>query len=148
MRKNDKDTLFQLVLAHYQQQGAEKRALLTQIPSATEAFCQFFYVHIERCYQKDRPKSCLITNSTLLIGHVDKAIEHVLQRDFEALQKAFEQTLERGKSSGQFASTLDVPFVAYAFLNMDNSLNIMSPYQQNQALAYRLVDHTLQKFLQ
>ena len=68
--------------------------------------------------------------------------------DFEALQKAFEQTLERGKSSGEFAPTLDVPFVAYILLNMNHSLNIMSAYQQDQALAYRLVDHTLQQLLQ
>lgn len=144
----DKDALFQLVLAHYQQQGATKRALLSQIPSAAEAFRQFFSVHIERCYRQDVPKSCLITNSALLIGHIDKAIEQVLQRDFEALQKAFEQTLERGKSSGEFAPTLDVPFVAYILLNMNHSLNIMSAYQQDQALAYRLVDHTLQQLLQ
>lgn len=89
------------------------------------------------------PKGCIITNSSLLIGKIDPAIEEILINDFNELEKVFKQVIEEGKRKGEISQEADTELVAYSLLSLNHSLNIMSKYKKEKKLAYRLVDKTI-----
>ncbi|MFB6729437.1 TetR/AcrR family transcriptional regulator, partial [Bacillus mobilis] len=139
----DKDALFKLVLEHYKNYGSQKRNLLFTGINTKTALTSFFYQHIEKCYSDEIPKGCIITNSSLLIGQIDPAIEEILINDFNELEKAFKQVIEEGKRKGEISQEADTELVAYSLLNLNHSLNVMSKYKKEKNLAYRLVDKTI-----
>lgn len=140
----DKDELFKLVLEHYKNFGSRKRNLLFSGINAKESIKAFFYQHIEKCYADDIPKSCIITNSSLLIGHIDPSIEKILIHDFNELEKAFKQVIERGKDNGEILQEINSDLVAYSLLSLNHSINLMSKYKKEKSLAYNLVDKTIE----
>lgn len=139
----DKDALFKLVLEHYKNYGSQKRNLLFSGINAKASLTSFFYQHIEKCYSDEIPKGCIITNSSLLIGKIDPAIEEILINDFNELEKVFKQVIEEGKRKGEISQEADTELVAYSLLSLNHSLNIMSKYKKEKKLAYRLVDKTI-----
>ncbi|MED0875518.1 TetR/AcrR family transcriptional regulator [Bacillus mobilis] len=139
----DKDALFKLVLEHYKNYGSQKRNLLFSGIKTKAALTSFFYQHIEKCYSDEIPKGCIITNSSLLIGQIDPAIEEILINDFNELEKVFKQVIEEGKKKGEISQEADTELVAYSLLNLNHSLNVMSKYKKEKNLAYRLVDKTI-----
>ena len=48
----------------------------------------------------------MITNSSLLIGQIDPAIEEILINDFNELENVFKQVIEEGKRRGKFHKRL------------------------------------------
>ncbi|MDA2729799.1 TetR/AcrR family transcriptional regulator [Bacillus cereus] len=139
----DKDALFKLVLEHYKNYGSQKRNLLFSGINAKASLTSFFYQHIEKCYSDEIPKGCIITNSSLLIGKIDPAIEEILINDFNELEKVFKKVIEEGKRKGEISKEADTELVAYSLLSLNHSLNIMSKYKKEKKLAYRLVDKTI-----
>ena len=139
----DKDALFKLVLEHYKNYGSQKRNLLFTGINTKASLTSFFYQHIEKCYSDDIPKGCMITNSSLLIGQIDPAIEEILINDFNELEKVFKQVIEEGKRRGEISQEADTELVVYSLLSLNHSLNIMSKYKKEKNLAYRLVDKTI-----
>ncbi|KXY01441.1 TetR/AcrR family transcriptional regulator [Bacillus paranthracis] len=139
----DKDALFKLVLEHYKNYGSQKRNLLFSGINTKASLTSFFYQHIEKCYSDEIPKGCIITNSSLLIGKIDPAIEEILINDFNELEKVFKQVIEEGKRKGEISQEADTELVAYSLLSLNHSLNIMSKYKKEKKLAYRLVDKTI-----
>lgn len=139
----DKDELFKLVLEHYKNYGSQKRKLLFSGKNTKESLTSFFYQHIEKCYSDDLPKSCMITNSSLLIGHIDPSIEEILLNDFNELEKVFKQVIEEGKKKGEISQEANIELVAYSLLSLNHSLNVMSRYKKEKNLAYDLVDKTI-----
>ncbi|PHD25543.1 TetR/AcrR family transcriptional regulator [Bacillus wiedmannii] len=139
----DKDALFKLVLEHYKNYGSQKRNLLFSGINTKASFTSFFYQHIEKCYSDEIPKGCIITNSSLLIGQIDPAIEEILINDFNELENVFKQVIEEGKRSGEISQEADTELVAYSLLSLNHSLNVMSKYKKEKNLAYRLVDKTI-----
>ncbi|HDR7658418.1 MULTISPECIES: TetR/AcrR family transcriptional regulator [Bacillus] len=139
----DKDALFKLVLEHYKNYGSQKRNLLFSGINTKASLTSFFYQHIEKCYSDEIPKGCIITNSSLLIGQIDPAIEEILINDFNELENVFKQVIEEGKRSGEISQEADTELVAYSLLSLNHSLNVMSKYKKEKNLAYRLVDKTI-----
>ncbi|HDR6310848.1 TPA: TetR/AcrR family transcriptional regulator [Bacillus cereus] len=139
----DKDALFKLVLEHYKNYGSQKRNLLFTGINTKASLTSFFYQHIEKCYSDDIPKGCMITNSSLLIGQIDPAIEEILINDFNELENVFKQVIEEGKRRGEISQEADTELVVYSLLSLNHSLNIMSKYKKEKNLAYRLVDKTI-----
>ncbi|MGH0563304.1 TetR/AcrR family transcriptional regulator [Bacillus cereus] len=139
----DKDALFKLVLEHYKNYGSQKRNLLFTGINTKASLTSFFYQHIEKCYSDDIPKGCMITNSSLLIGQIDPAIEEILINDFNELESVFKQVIEEGKRRGEISQEADTELVVYSLLSLNHSLNIMSKYKKEKNLAYRLVDKTI-----
>ncbi|HDX9535758.1 TPA: TetR/AcrR family transcriptional regulator [Bacillus thuringiensis] len=139
----DKDELFRQVLAHYKNYGSHKRSLLFSDSNSKTSLTSFFYQHIEKCYADDIPKSCMITNSSLLIGHIDPAIEGILLNDFNELEKVFIQVIEEGKMNGDISQETNTELIAYSLLGLNHSLNVMSKYKKDKHLAYQLVDKTI-----
>lgn len=139
----DKDELFKLVLEHYKNYGRQKRNLLFSGIDTKGSLKSFFYQHIEKCYSDDNPKSCIITNSSLLIGHIDPSIEEILINDFNELEKVFKQVIEEGKKKGEISQEADSELVAYSLLSLNHSINLMSRYKKEKNLAYNLVDKTI-----
>ncbi|MGE7889047.1 TetR/AcrR family transcriptional regulator [Bacillus cereus] len=139
----DKDALFKLVLEHYKNYGSRKRNLLFSGINTKASLKSFFYQHIEKCYSDEIPKGCMITNSSLLIGQIDPAIEEILINDFNELEKVFKQVIEEGKKKGEISQEVDTELVAYSLLSLNHSLNVMSKYKKEKNLAYHLVDKTI-----
>ena len=139
----DKDELFKLVLAHYKKMGQQKRSLLFNGQNVKESLKAFFYQHIEKCYSNDIPKSCIITNSSLLIGHIDPSIEEILIHDFNEHEKVFKEVIEKGKDIGEISPEVNADLVAYSLLSLNHSINLMSKYKKEKKLAYHLVDKTI-----
>ncbi|MCU5517699.1 MULTISPECIES: TetR/AcrR family transcriptional regulator [Bacillus] len=139
----DKDALFKLVLEHYKNYGSQKRNLLFSGINTKASLTSFFYQHIEKCYSDEIPKGCIITNSSLLIGQIDPAIEEILINDFNELENVFKQVIEEGKRSREISQEADTELVAYSLLSLNHSLNVMSKYKKEKNLAYRLVDKTI-----
>lgn len=139
----DKDELFKLVLEHYKKKGQQKRSLLFNRVNVKQSLLTFFYLHIEKCYSDNIPKSCIITNSSLLIGHIDPSIEKILIDDFNELEKVFKQVIEDGIDKGEFSPEESADLVAYSLLSLNHSINLMSKYKKEKALAYKLVDKTI-----
>ncbi|MED1266790.1 TetR/AcrR family transcriptional regulator [Bacillus mycoides] len=139
----DKDALFKLVLEYYKNYGSQKRNLLFSGINTKASLQSFFYQHIEKCYSDEIPKGCIITNSSLLIGQIDPAIEEILINDFNELEKVFKRVIEEGKKKGEISQEADTELVAYSLLSLNHSLNIMSKYKKEKNLAYRLVDKTI-----
>lgn len=139
----DKDALFKLVLEQYKNYGSQKRNLLFTGINTKAALTSFFYQHIEKCYSDEIPKGCIITNSSLLIGQIDPAIEEILINDFNELEKVFKQVIEEGKKKGEISQEADTELVSYSLLSLNHSLNVMSKYKKEKDLAYRLVDKTI-----
>ncbi|MCC2336808.1 TetR/AcrR family transcriptional regulator [Bacillus tropicus] len=141
----DKDALFKLVLEQYKNYGSQKRSLLFSGIDTKASLTSFFYQHIEKCYSDDIPKGCIITNSSLLIGKIDPAIEEILINDFNELEKVFKQVIEEGKKKGEISQEADTELVAYSLLSLNHSLNIMAKYKKEKYLAYNLVDKTIEE---
>ena len=139
----DKDELFKLVLEHYKKRGQEKRSLLFSGINVKESLKAFFYQHIEKCYSDDIPNSCIITNSSLLIGNIDSSIEKILIHDFNELEKVFKEVVEKGKEIGEIPPEVNCNLVAYSLLSLNHSINLMSKYKKEKSLAYKLVDKTI-----
>lgn len=139
----DKDELFKLVLEHYKNKGLQKRNLLFSGKTTKISLKEFFYQHIEKSYSDDRPKSCMITNSALLIGHIDPSIENILIQDFNELEKNFKQVIESGKDNGELSRDESTELVAYSLLSLNHSINIMSKFKKDREMAYELVDKTI-----
>ncbi|MGG0301064.1 TetR/AcrR family transcriptional regulator [Bacillus albus] len=139
----DKDALFKLVLEHYKNYGSQKRDLLFSGINTKASLKSFFYKHIEKCYSDEIPEGCIITNSSLLIGQIDPAIEEILINDFNELEKVFKQVIEEGKRRGEILQEADTELVAYSLLSLNHSLNVMSQYKKDKNLAYNLVDKTI-----
>ncbi|MBY0597786.1 TetR/AcrR family transcriptional regulator [Bacillus bingmayongensis] len=139
----DKDELFKQVLEHYKNYGYRKRSLLFSGINTKASLKSFFYQHIEKCYSDDIPKSCIITNSSLLIGHIDPSIEEILLNDFNELEKIFKQVIEEGKKKGEISQEANSELVAYSLLSLNHSINLMSRYKKGKNLAYNLVDKTI-----
>ena len=139
----DKDELFKLVLEHYKNAGRRKRKMLFSGIDTKASLQSFFYEHIEECYSDDIPDSCIITNSSLLIGHVDPAIEKILLNDFNELEKLFKEVIEEGKQKGEIPQKTNTELEAYALLSLNHSINLMSRYQKEKKLAYDLADKTI-----
>ncbi|PKJ55559.1 TetR/AcrR family transcriptional regulator [Bacillus sp. SN10] len=140
----DKDALFKLVLEHYKNYGSQKRNLLFSGINTKASLTSFFYQHIEKCYSDEIPKGCIITNSSLLIGQIDPAIEEILINDFNELENVFKQVIEDGKKKGEISQEADAELGAYSLLSLNHSLNLMSKYKKEKNLAYRLVDKTIE----
>lgn len=140
----DKDELFKQVLEHYKKYRYKKRSLLFSGLNTKASLVSFFYKHIEECYSDDIPKSCMITNSSLLIGHIDPSIEEVLLNDFNELEKVFKQVIEEGKKIGEISQEINSELMSYALLSLNHSINLMSKYKQESILAYKLVDKTIE----
>lgn len=128
----DKDALFKLVLEHYKNYGSQKRNLLFSGINTKASLTSFFYQHIEKCYSDEIPEGCIITNSSLLIGQIDPAIEEILINDFNELEKIFKQVIEEGKRRGEISQEADTELVAYSLLSLNHSLNIMSKYKKEK----------------
>nr|WP_259547638.1 TetR/AcrR family transcriptional regulator [Heyndrickxia oleronia] len=139
----DKDELFKLVLEHYKNYRYRKRQLLFSGIDTKASLQSYFYRHIEECYSDDFPKSCIITNSSLLIGHIDPSIEEILLNDFNELEKVFKQVIEVGKEKGEISLEANSELIAYCLLSLNHSINIMSRYKKEKILAYNLVDKTI-----
>lgn len=134
----DKDQLFKLVLAHYKKRSIEKRRVLAEATDSKQALQTFFDHHIDKCYSENVPKSCLITNSSILIGHIDPSIEAILREDFNALERLFCDVLTRGQQRGDISKQTDVHLAAYSLLSLNHSINIMATYQKEKFLATAL----------
>jgi len=139
----DKEELFKLVLEHYKNYRYRKRQLLFSGIDTKASLKSYFYRHIEECYSDDIPKSCIITNSSLLIGHIDPSIEEILLNTFNALEKVFKQVIEEGKEKGEISQEANSELVAYSLLSLNHSINIMSRYKKAKILAFNLVDKTI-----
>ncbi|MEC5303119.1 TetR/AcrR family transcriptional regulator [Bacillus thuringiensis] len=139
----DKDELFKLVLEHYKNYSYKKRQLLFSGINTKASLKSFFYKHIEKCYSDHIPKSCIITNSSLLIGHIDPSIEEILINDFNELDKVFKQVIEEGKKKGEISQDANSELIAYSLLSLNHSINLMSRYKKEKDLAYHLVDKTI-----
>lgn len=139
----NKEDLFKQVLEHYKNYGYRKRNLLFSGINTKASLKSFFYQHIEKCYSDDIPKSCIITNSSLLIGHIDPAIEEILINNFNELEKVFKQVIEKGKNKGEISQEVNSELVAYSLLSLNHSINLMSRYKKEKNLAYNLVDKTI-----
>lgn len=141
----DKDELFKQVLAQYKKRGLKKRALLHSGETVKESLRAFFKQHIEKCYEEAVPKSCIITNSSLLIGHVDPTIEKILLADFNELERVFNEVIEKGRASGEFSQVTQVELATYSLVALNHSINIMSAYKKEKELAYELVEKAIEK---
>lgn len=139
----NKEELFKLVLEHYKNNGYRKRNLLFSGKDTKASLKSFFYQHIEECYSDDIPKSCIITNSSLLIGNIDPSIEEILLNDFNELEKVFKQVIEEGKKKGEISQEANSELVAYSLLSLNHSINLMSRYKKEKNLAYNLVNKTI-----
>lgn len=139
----NKEELFKLVLEHYKNYGYRKRNLLFSGIDTKASLKSFFYEHIEECYSDDIPKSCIITNSSLLIGNIDPSIEEILLNDFNELEKVFKQVIEEGKKKGKISQEANAELVSYSLLSLNHSINLMSRYKKEKSLAYNLVDKTI-----
>lgn len=139
----DKDQLFKLVLENYQKHGFEKKKLLFTGNHTKEGLTAYFYKHIENCYSQLTPDSCLITNSSLLIGHIDPSIEEILLKNFSDLELKFKQVIEEGQRKGEISEQEDDELIAYTLLSLNHSINLMSSYKKEKDLAYKLVDKTI-----
>ncbi|MED4074523.1 TetR/AcrR family transcriptional regulator [Priestia endophytica] len=139
----DKKEIFKQVLEHYKSYGGRKRNLLFSGIDTKASLKSFFYQHIEECYSDDIPKSCIITNSSLLIGQIDPSIEEILLNDFNELEKIFKQVIEEGKKKGEISQEANSELVAYSLLSLNHSIKLMSKYKKEKKLAYDLVDKTI-----
>ena len=124
----DKEEIFKQVLEHYKSYGGRKRNLLFSGIDTKASLKSFFYQHIEECYSDDIPKSCIITNSSLLIGQIDPSIEEILLNDFNELEKIFKQVIEEGKKKGEISQEANSELVAYSLLSLNHSIKLMSKY--------------------
>ncbi|CDQ40007.1 TetR/AcrR family transcriptional regulator [Virgibacillus salexigens] len=139
----DKDELFKLVLDHYKNYGYRKRNLLFSGINTKASLKSYFYQLIEECYSDDLPKSCIITNSSLLIGQIDPSIEEILLNDFNELEKIIKQVIEEGKKKGEISQQVNSELVAYSFLSLNHSIKLMSKYKKEKNLAQGLVDKAI-----
>jgi len=139
----DKEEIFKQVLEHYKSYGRRKRNLLFSGIDTKASLKSFFYQHIKECYSDDIPKSCIITNSSLLIGQIDPSIEEILLNDFNELEKIFKQVIEEGKKKGEISQEANSELVAYSLLSLNHSIKLMSKYKKEKNLAYDLVDKTI-----
>lgn len=138
-----KDELFKLVLAHYKNFGYRKRKLLFSGKDTKTSLKSYFYQHIEECYSNNSPKGCIITNSSLIIGHIDPSIEERLLNDFNELEHVFKQIIDEGIRREEISQESNPELVAYSLLNLNHGINLMSKYKKKKQLSYDLVDKTI-----
>ncbi len=81
---------------------------------------------------RSHSKSCIITNSSLLIGHIDPSIEEILINDFNELDKVFKQVIEEGKKKGEISQDANSELMAYSLLSLNHSINLMSRYKKRE----------------
>ncbi|MTT32202.1 TetR family transcriptional regulator [Terrilactibacillus sp. BCM23-1] len=139
----DKDQLFALVLENYKNRGLEKKKLLFSKDSAKESLILYFYRHIEEVYSDRTPYSCMITNSSLLIGHIDPSIERTIINDFNELESMFKQVIQKGQKKHEISQEEDIQLIAYSLLSLNHSINLMSKFKKDKLLAFKLVDKTI-----
>ncbi|WP_207641268.1 TetR/AcrR family transcriptional regulator [Clostridium akagii] len=140
----DKKQLFKLVLENYMKYNFNKKELLFSSNSVKESLKSYFYKHIRERYSNDTPESCIITNSSILIGHVDSSIEEMLINDFNELEKSFKQVIKKGQCSGEISEKNDCEMIAYALLSLNHSINVMSQFKKDKDLAIKLVNKTIE----
>ena len=138
-----KEELFKMVLDHYKKKGMRKRNLLFSGKNTEDSLQSFFKQHIEECYSDTIPRSCIITNSSQLIGQIDPSIEKILLHDFSELEKEFQNAVEEGKEKGEIPLETDAELEAYTLISLNHGINLMSRYKKDKNLAYKLVDKTI-----
>jgi len=83
-------------------------AILESKPSAVESIALFFTQLVEHIVTAGPFRSCLVTNSAIERGLTDTATKQQVVRLLNALEKGFDQSLQRALSNGEISPDLDL----------------------------------------
>jgi len=86
--------------------------ILESKPSAVESIALFFTQLVEHIVTAGPFRSCLVTNSAIERGLTDTATKQQVVRLLNALEKGFDQSLQRALSNGEISPDLDLTKVA------------------------------------
>lgn len=101
-------------------------AYLDRDPSARHAIAGFFDALCEHAIKGGPLQGCLVTNSAVEKAHADPAVAAKVAALLGRIEAAFEATLRRGLSGGEFVAGTDVPAVARFLTSSMQGVLVMS----------------------
>lgn len=100
----DKQTLFRLALAHYDDTIISQAIAKLEAPGASKLeTMQFFYRLVEDAVADSRRRGCLITNSAVELAATDPEMAERIAANLKRLEMAFYRALARARDKGEIA---------------------------------------------
>jgi TetR/AcrR family transcriptional repressor of nem operon len=104
----DKRSLFLAAFNSYRSERlCRLREALEDGRSARESIEGFFRCSVARAVESPRPAGCMTANEAIELGPHDANVQRLVAEDFQAVEDAFAQTIERGQAEGSIASRED-----------------------------------------
>lgn len=142
----NKQGLYQQALRRYQAVTSSNVELLASSGSAKDLIRQLLMRIVEDELNDMHRRGCLVANATLELAGQDEAVAELVAHNFQRLQKALEELIQRGQESGEVAAKKSPRALARFFVNTMQGLRVLgkgSPPQQRQQCLTEVVDVAL-----
>ncbi|WP_152393153.1 TetR/AcrR family transcriptional regulator [Paenibacillus guangzhouensis] len=122
----DKKELFEAALRKYtMSRASDIRTRLQSHTSVKEAFFAFFESVVDEEYVEDRSRGCFCINTMVELAPHDEKFEILTREHQMYLTVIFQETIERGKKSGELESNTDAKALSQALVLSLIGLSVM-----------------------
>jgi len=123
----DKRTLFLAAMEAYRQERMTYlRERLNDGRPARESIEGFFKEIVEHAGDKERPHGCMNCNEAVELGPNDPEVRRLVAADFQAVEDAFANAIERGQRDGSIANPESARTIARSFTVTLQGLQVMA----------------------
>lgn len=122
-----KKALFERALARYDQKNRQVLvAQLRQIPNARHAIAALFDAMIDEARADPRNLGCFVVNTAQDLPNQTPEVAKTVQNSLDEIERFFQNMINRGKSEGEIAQSVDTAQTAQALLSMMVGMRLLS----------------------
>jgi TetR/AcrR family transcriptional regulator, transcriptional repressor for nem operon len=140
----DKRALFLAAIERYDRVVTTKLlAALDEPASGLEAIRRFFRLKIEWALAANRPRGCLVTNSTTELASRDRRTANQLGAVLRKIEAAFQRAVVRAQQAGEIDPTRDPRALARFLTSSAQGLSVMAKTLPERTMLEDIVEVTL-----
>jgi TetR/AcrR family transcriptional repressor of nem operon len=140
----DKHTLFVKALESYQSSGAAKiQEAIACSGSAKQAVEKLLEFTTNDLLSDEQQKGCFLVNAKVEAAVHDAEVQHILCRNDQQMEEAFEQIIQKGKDSGEFKNPLPARALARFVFNAVKGMQVTAKSTIDKTLFNDIIQLTV-----